>query len=141
MIAWTRVHAISAALTESNACRASTSPAKGKTVWEHSPTRRKEWEITRINREAQLSFNCVTAPPLLPGSHYARGPPHANPSHATWRPSRASAWTRPRGLLPRVSATCASRRLAVALPRRIHAWSRVPRQLAAWARSPRHHLR
>ena len=40
MVAWTRVHAISAVLTESNARCASTSPAKGKTVWEHSPTRK-----------------------------------------------------------------------------------------------------
>ena len=34
MIAWTRVHAISAVPTESNVLRASTSPAKGKTVWD-----------------------------------------------------------------------------------------------------------
>ena len=52
MIAWTRVDAISAILIESDARHASMSLAKGKTVWEHSPTRRKEWEITRINRGA-----------------------------------------------------------------------------------------
>ena len=127
MIAWTRVHAISAVPTESNARRASTSPAKVKTVWEHSPTRRKTCEISRLNRGAPLVTNCVTR------AHYTRGPSPCEPSHATWRPSRASTWAHPRGLLPRISATCASCGPpglchVVSMPRRTSRWSRAPRQ-------------
>ena len=64
----------------------------GKTVWEHSPTRRKSWEVMRLNRGAQLSTNCVTAPLSYEGPTIPVGPPYANHPHATWRPSRASAW-------------------------------------------------
>ena len=86
MIAWTWVHAISVVLTKFNARRASTSPAKGKTVWEHSSTRKKYRDTARLNRGgAQLSINCVTAPPLLPvgfpyaNHHTPRGAPHGRP--------------------------------------------------------------
>ena len=132
MIAWTRVHAISAVPTESNVRRASTSPAKGMTMWEHSPTRRKTWEISRLNRGAPLITNCVTAPQLLPGPTIPVGPPLANP-----HTSRGAPHGRPRGcsrgLLPRVSATCASRRPprlchVASVPRRTSRWSHVPRQ-------------
>ena len=126
LIAWTRVHAIDAmrsSLTESDAYRASTSPVKGKTVWEHSPTRRKEWEITRLNRgSAGLYLISVTAPLSHQGPTIPMGPPLPS-LPATWRPSRASAWGRPHGLLPRVSATYASRGPAVALPRGLSATS------------------
>ena len=79
--------------------------------------------------EHQYSLISVTAPLSNQGPTIPVGPPYANPSHATWRPSRASAWTRTCGLLTRVSATCASRGPAVALPRRIHAL--VPRATSA----------
>ena len=104
MIAWTQVHAISAVPTESNVRRASASPAKDKTMWEHSPTRRKTWEISRLNRGAPLINNCVTAPQLLPGLTMPVGPPLANP-----HTPRGAPHGHPRGLMPRVSATCASR--------------------------------
>ena len=92
MITWTRVHAISAILIESYARHASTSPAKGKTCVGHSPTRKKYRHTACLNRGAQLSINCVTAPLYYQGPTIPVGRPYANPPHATWRPSRASAW-------------------------------------------------
>ena len=53
MIAWTRVHAISAVLTASKACRASTSPAKGEKRVGHSPTRKEKQRNSRLNCGAQ----------------------------------------------------------------------------------------
>ena len=75
-------------------------------------------------------INCVTAPSILPGSHYTRGPSLFKP--ATWRPTRAPTWTRVvawphtvRLLRPawatHGSATWPQRRVA---PVR---WSRAPR--------------
>ena len=84
LIAWTRVHAIDAARsgsTISDASCAATSPTKGKTVWEHSPTWRKEREMTRINRGVNSPINCLY--PLYYRTY-------------TWRPTRAPTW--PRGL-------------------------------------------
>ena len=71
MIAWTRVHAISAVLMESDARLQSTSPEKGKTVWEHSPTWKKNRENPRLNRGAPfvdiaLPSPTVTKAPLYP---------------------------------------------------------------------------
>ena len=43
----------------------------GKTVWEHSPTRRKEKKIVRINRGVNSPINC-----LYPST---RGAPHGRP--------------------------------------------------------------
>ena len=106
LIAWTRVHAINATRsgsTTSDACRAATSPAKGKTVWEHSPTRRKENELTRINRGVNSPINCLY---LLyyrnlhvashTGTHVAAWPPYhlAAPCARSARATRAQ----PRGL-------------------------------------------
>ena len=135
MIAWTRVHAISAVLIESYARHASTSPAKGKICVGHSPTRKKYRDAARLNRGAQLLSNCVTAPPP---PHCYQGPLYPWALHlpsllATWPPSRKSAWARPRGLLPRVSPTCASR----GPPGLCHVAS-VPRRTSRWSRSPRH---
>ena len=84
LIAWTRVHAIDAARsgsTISDACCVATSPAKGKTVWEHSPTRRKERKMMRINRGVNSLINCLY--PLYYRTY-------------TWRPTRAPTW--PHGL-------------------------------------------
>ena len=50
---------------------------KGKTVWEHSPTRKKKRKITRLNRGTDSPINIVLSPSI--SSH-------------TWRPTR-----RPRG--------------------------------------------
>ena len=50
---------------------------QGKTVWEHSPTRRKYLRLLRLNRGAPLRFHSVTVPPLLPGPTIPVGPPHA----------------------------------------------------------------
>ena len=49
MIAWTRVHAISAVPTESHAHRAATRPAQVRAVWEHSPTRKKKRKAASLN--------------------------------------------------------------------------------------------
>ena len=65
----------------------------GKNVWEHSPTRRKDWEILQLNwGEAQI-WVCVTGPPLLPRAHYTRGPSICKPTcHVA--PTQAPTWTR-----------------------------------------------
>ena len=107
---------------------------QGKTVWEHSPTQRKIFEITRLNRGAQLPINCVTAPPISPGSHYSRGPSTYQPPTCHVAPHTGARVTRPCGLLPRVSATCASRGPlglyhVASVPRRTSRRSRAPRQL------------
>ena len=150
MIAWTRVHAISTVLIESDARRASTSPAKGKNVWEHSPTRRKDWEITRLNRGAQIWVNCVTAHPLLPGPHYTRWPSNCRPLLQRGAPHgcpRGPAWSR--GLLPRgraLCASCTSRGPPTALPHGLstasHPCGGPARHVSArcWARLPHQHL-
>ena len=51
---------------------------QGKTVWEHSPTRRKYPRLLQLNRGAPLCFHSVTIPPLSPGPTIPVGPPHAN---------------------------------------------------------------
>ena len=89
MIAWTRVHAISAVLMESDARLQSTSPEKGKTVWEHSPTRRKTLEILHSNRGAPLIVIVLSSPQCYQGPLYPwalrlqtllpRGAPHERP--------------------------------------------------------------
>ena len=105
---------------------------QGKTVWEPSPTRKKNIGFPRLNRGAPLSYHSVTVPPMLPGPTIPVGPPLANPP-ATWRPTRAPTWARPRGLLPRVSATCAPRGPpglchVASVPRRTPGRSCAPRQ-------------
>ena len=118
----------------------------GKNRVGHSPTQRKEREMTRINRGALFCYHSVTVAPQLPGPTIPEGPPLTNPP-AMWRPTRAPTWTRPLGLLPRESAPPAPRVgqpwlcHVASVPRRIHALTYAPRQLAAWALSPRHHLR
>ena len=92
---------------------------KREIVWEHSPTRRKYWDTLRLNRRA---------PPCYQGPTIPVGPPPANP----YMP-RGAPHGRPRGLLSRVSATCASRGppglYHVALvPCRTSRRFRVPRQ-------------
>ena len=52
----------------------------GKNVWEHSPTRRKGWEIMLLNRGAQSLANCVTAPLSYLGPTIPVGPPAAVPT-------------------------------------------------------------
>ena len=112
MIAWTLVHAISAALIRSDARQAATSPAKNKIVWEHSPTWIKWRDRTRLNRGVASPINC----PHVSSISSTRGAPHG----------------RPRGAMGRV-ATChvaappvrhlAMRGPPVALPRGLNASS------------------
>ena len=109
----------------------------GKTVWEHSPTRRKDWEITRLNRGGTIINSLRYRPPSLtrvPLYPWALQLPSLP---ATWRPTRAPTWTRmvawPPAACPRPvrhlrparatrgSATWPQRRVA---PTR---WSRAPR--------------
>ena len=87
VIAWTRVHTMNVFAVRSNA-----RPLQGKTVWEHSPTRKKHRENLRLNRGAPLHYHSVTVPPLLPGPTISVGPPYAIPP-ARWRPTRAPTWT------------------------------------------------
>ena len=65
MIAWTRVHAISAVLMESDACRASTSPAKGKTCGTMSHT--EEIYITCMLKYRGVVTHLRYRPNFLPG--------------------------------------------------------------------------
>ena len=83
MIAWTRVHAIEGShLDPTQPCRHVAYNIKN--VWEHNPTRRKNWE--------RVSLKDANQGPLT------RGPSICQPSHATWRPSRAFAdEMKPRG--------------------------------------------
>ena len=48
---------------------------KGKTVWEHSPTRRKENELVRRNRGVNSPINC----PISSLLESPRGAPHGRP--------------------------------------------------------------
>ena len=57
LIAWTQVHAINAVLIRSDARQAATSPAIGKYCVGHSPTRKKNRELTRLNRETDSPIN------------------------------------------------------------------------------------
>ena len=149
-IVWTPFHTIDAFALISDCSDVATSRATDKKRVGHSPTRRKYWEKTRLNRGAQLSTNCVTVPTLLPGPHYTCGPsicqpylPHGAP-HG--RP-RGPAWSR--GHLPRVralKATCAPHGPPVALPRGLSAASHPcggpARHVSARrrTRSPRQHM-
>ena len=57
LIAWTQVHAINAVLIRSDARQAATSPAIGKYCVGHSPTRKKNRELTRLNRGTDSPIN------------------------------------------------------------------------------------
>ena len=84
----------------------------GKTVWEDSPTQRKERKIMCINRGVNSPNNCLY--PLSYRTH-------------TWRPTRAPTW--PRGLpatWPRPM------RLLCGPPGRCHVAS-VPRRNPGWS--------
>ena len=122
MIVWTLVHAISAALIRSDARQAATSPAKNKIVWEHSPTRIKWRDRTRLNRGVASPINC----PHVSSMSSTRGAPHGRPRGAAWS----------RGHLPRCRTPCAP--LSHARPTRGSAtW---PQRLVAptwWSRAPR----
>ena len=48
---------------------------KTEIVWEHSPTRRKYWEILHLNRAAPLFKHRVTVPQCYQGSTIPVGPP------------------------------------------------------------------
>ena len=114
MIAWILVHAISTALIRSDACRLSTSPAKQKIAWEHSPTRIKKRESTRLNRGVASPINY---------------PYFSSISSTCVRHASRAGHTRP--------ATWPQRHVVTAR------WTRAPRGPArhvspAWARSPRH---
>ena len=116
MIAWTLVHAISAALIRSDACRLSTSLAKQKIAWEHSPTRIKKRASTRLNRGVASPINYPYFSSI--SSTRVRHASRAGHTHpATW-PQRhvvTARWTRaPRGPARHVSP----------------AWARSPRQPA-----------
>ena len=107
----------------------------GKKRVGHSPTRRKYFEKTRLNRGVQLSFNCVTAPLSYQGPTILVGPPYANlplgaPHDAhvepAWSRGPPATWPRTVSLLRPAwathgSATWPQRRVA---PMR---WSRAPR--------------
>ena len=100
---------------------------KVRTVWEHSPTRRKENPMARINRGVNSPINCH-----FPLSYRT----------CTWRPTRAPTW--PRGLPATwLRPPCAPpARATQALPRGLSASSQpglVPRATSAVA-SPRQHL-
>ena len=118
MIAWTLVHAISAAMIRSDARQAATSPAINKIVWEHSPSRIKRRERARLNRGKDSPINYPNISSLL---------------RDTWRPTRAPTW--PRGLPAIWRAPCAScvGHTRPATWPQCHVvterWSRAPRQL------------
>ena len=126
-IAWTRVHAIDALRsgpTGSGACCAATSPAKGKIVWEHSPTRRKENELMRINRGVNSPTNCLY---LLYywNLHVA---PHTGAHVAAWPPCH-------------LAAPCAPpARATQALPRGLSAASQPELVLRATSLWPLRHV-
>ena len=102
MIAWIRVHAITTALIRSDARQAATSPAINKIAWEHSPTRIKRRESTRLNRGVASPINY----PYVSSISSTRGAPHGCPrgrvaSLPLGAPRATPAWaTRvlPRGL-------------------------------------------
>ena len=68
---------------------------KVRTVWEHSPTRRKENPLARINRGVNSPINCHY-PLLLPNMHVA---PHTGAQVAEWPPCHLAA--------PALCASCA----------------------------------
>ena len=86
----------------------------GKIVWEHSPTRRKETKMMRINRGENSPINC----------HF---PPYYRT--CTWRPTRVPTW--PRGLP--ATWPCPAR-LVRGPPERFHVAS-VPRRNPSWSRA------
>ena len=79
MIAWTPVHAIIAVEPESDDPRAATRPAKNKIVWEHSSTRNKWRNRTRLNRGEDSPINY----PLYPLCCARRGA-HTRAHVAAW---------------------------------------------------------
>ena len=125
MIAWTQVHAIEGScLNPMRAMRPRN--LHFRTVWEHSPTRRKK------NKTRQFKmWGAVThlryRPQFLTRAHYTRGPSICQPS-VTWRPTRASTWTRVVAWPPCHEAappctSCAPRGPRAALPRGLRAAS------------------
>ena len=109
--------------TRSDARRVTTSPAINKIVWEHSPTRIKWRDRTRLNRGVASPINC----PHVSSMSSTRGAPHGRPHGAAWS----------RGHLPRCRAPCAplsharATRGSATWPQRLVApttgWSRAPR--------------
>ena len=88
----------------------------------HSPTRRKWWDKTQLNRGTQVSTNCVTAPLSYQGPTMPMGPPTTTPLTSVRVAScHASAPPAPRAGHPGF-ATWPQCRVA---PSR---WSRAPRQ-------------
>ena len=88
-----------------------------RNVWEHSPTPEKIIELASIKDRGAVCI-CVTAPiyyqgPLTRGPFTCRPPYHMAPL--------TGVHVDPRGLLPRVRATCALRGLRAALPRGLSA--------------------
>ena len=79
--------------TRSDARRVATSPTINKIVWEHSPTRMKWRDRTRLNRGVASPINC----PHVSSMSSTRGAPHGRPRGAAWS----------RGHLPRCRAPCA----------------------------------
>ena len=131
MIAWTRVHAITTALIRSDTRQAATSPAINKIAWEHSPTRIKRRESTRLNTGVASPINYPYVSSIF---------------QYTWRPTRAPTW--PRGLPATWRAPCDScvGHTCPATWPQCHVvtgrWTRAPRRPArhvspAWAYSPR----
>ena len=104
---------------------------KKRTPREFSPTGRKKKERARLNREAPNAIIALPSPqcyqsPLYPWALHLRTLCHV-------APHTGANVDRPRGLLPRVSATCAPRGLprlchVASVPRRTPGRSRVPRQ-------------
>ena len=101
---------------------------QGKTVWEHSPTRKKYKGRTRLNRGEDSPINCPIISSLL---------------RDMWRPTRAPTW--PRGLPATWRASYVGHTRPATWPQRhvvTARRTRVPRGSArhvspAWARSPR----
>ena len=116
LIAWTRVHAISAVPPASDARRVATSPAIINFVWEHSPTRIKRRERMRLNRGEDSPINYPNISSLL---------------RDTWRPTRAP--TRPRGLSAIWRGPCA---FCVGHTRPA-TWPQCHVVTARWSRAPR----
>ena len=95
-----------------------------RNVWEHSTTRKKIIEMSTIKHTRVVRI-CVTAPIYLPGPTNPWALHLPTPPPRTWRPSRASAWTRVASCHVSASpAPCVgyARPCHVAsVPRRIHA--------------------
>ena len=137
---------ISTVLTESNACRASTSPAKGKKRVGLCPTRKRFSKTLSLNIGAVQRY-CVTAPIILPGptipwalqmhTPLPRGAPHGRSRGQAWPPATCPRPMRHLRLAWATHGPATWPQCGVASAR----WSCVPRQLTTWTRSPRHHLR